>query len=84
MVKHKHKSNILKPMMPTFALAGGSMGMGIIGGAMASKLPAGMTNPMISAGKATANIIPMTVAVGGLGVTTTGIKRLMKEMRKLK
>ena len=84
MYKKKKKHHMMDHMKPTFVLAGGSMGMAMIGGAMQPHLPVGMSNPMLVAGQATSNIIPLTVAVGGMATSSQILKNLLKEMKGIK
>ena len=75
------KKKKMNPFMPTFALAGGSLGMGMVGGAVASKLPAGMANPFTSAGNAMTPFIAPAASLGGAAMTMGLTKKLVKSTK---
>lgn len=88
MVKYKHKKQqndgLMSGMMPSFAMAGGSMGMAVVGGKMQKHLPAGMPNPMVSGAKAMGDFVPITATVGSATVVSKQLKKLIKEMKGIK
>ena len=77
----KKKSLLPKEFEPAFSLAGASIGSSILGGAFASKLPAGSVNPLTSMGTATAGFVGPVATIGVMGYT---MKQLNKTKKKLK
>lgn len=85
MKHHKRKqSGILNDFSPSFAMAGGSMGLSILGGKLAPHLPTGTPNAFNIMGSSMSGMIaPMNVLSGGL-VTIKMSSRMIKELKRLK
>ena len=83
MTKHKKKGkgSIMGDFTPAFGMAGASMGLGVVGGAIQPHLPAGMKNPMTEMGSSMVKFVPVTTALGGVSTTTKQLKKLIKSMK---
>ena len=82
--KKKQKSGMFDDYAPTFALAGGSMGMAVVGGKLQKHLPAGTPNAMTTGGSAMAGMIPITATMGGASGVSKQLKKLIKSMKGIK
>ena len=85
MVKRKKKEDsILEDMTPALTFAGGAMGASILGGAMESYLPAGMTNPLTTTGRTMGTFVGPMATIGVMGITTKQLKKLESKIKKVK
>ena len=65
---------------PTFAMAGTSMGMSIVGGKLGEHLPAGSPNPLVTGGKSIAKFVPVTATFGSAGIASKQLKKMIKDI----
>ncbi len=77
----KKKNDLLGEMTPTFSLAGASLGASVLGGAVQSKLPVGVANPLITTGSTVAAFIPLTATLGVFSFTSKKFKDLNKKIK---
>jgi len=79
--KKKRKNEVLESFSPAFGLAGVSLGSSVLGGAMQSHLPAGMTNPLTTTGRVTGTFVGPMVTLGAFGFVTKQLKKTEKKMK---
>ena len=84
MGKKRKQESYLEDMTPTLAFAGGAVGASVLGGAMESKLPAGVTNPLTTTGKTMGTFVGPMATLGAMSITTKQLKRLESKIKKVK
>jgi hypothetical protein len=75
----KKKDNFLEDIKPSFGLAAGSVGMGMLGKGFASTIPAGMNNPFYEGASAMGGFVPVAANIGGSSIVIKQIKKLFKK-----
>lgn len=81
MVK-KSENEVLKEFKPALQLSGLSIGSSVLGGSLQSKLPPGVSNPLITTGSVTGDFISPVVALGAFGFVTKKLKKIEKQIKK--
>jgi len=80
----KKKNEIIKSLEPSFIFAGGAIGSSILGGALQSKLPAGISNPLTTTGLTMSKFVGPIAILGVTDFTMKKFKKLEKKMKKTK
>ena len=83
-MKKRKQESYLEDMTPAFAFAGGAVGSSILGGALQSKIPAGVTNPLTTTGKTMGTFVGPVATIGVMGITTKQLKKLESKIKKVK
>jgi len=82
MKKKKKQNKFLKEMKPAFSLASVSISSSILGGALQSKLPAGITNPLTTTGRVTGTFISPVATLGALSIVKKQMKKISKKAKR--
>lgn len=77
----KKKNEILEDFRPAFELGGLSIGSSVLGGSLQSKLPPGVSNPLITTGSTTATFVAPLVGLGALSFVSRKLKRVEKKVK---
>ena len=81
LAKKKKVTGIARDLMPPLVLAGGAIGASVMGGALQSKIPAGMVNPLTTTGSTLGRFVGPVAAISAGGIV---MKQLKKTKRKLR
>ena len=81
LAKKKKVTGIAKDLMPSIVLGGGAIGASVMGGAIQSKIPAGMVNPLTTTGSTLGRFVAPVAAISAGGIV---LKQLKKVKRKVK
>ena len=82
MAKKKRITGIAKDMIIPFGLAGGAIGSSIVGGALQSKVPAGMKNPVTAAGSTMGKFVGPSTAIASAGIVMKQMNNLNKKIKR--
>ena len=80
----KKKKLLPEEFKPAFSLAGTSIGSSLLGGALQSKLPSGVTNPLTSIGSTTSKFISPIATIGATGFAFKQLKKIQMKGGKKK
>jgi len=72
----RKKNEIVEGLVPPLTLGVGGVGASILGGSVASKLPAGTTNPLTTTGSTLGRFVGPVATISVLGVTTKQLKKV--------
>ena len=76
------KNEVLKEFEPALGFAGASIGSSVLGGAFQSKLPAGVSNPLITTGSTIGTFVGPVVALGAFSFVTKKLKKVEKKIKR--
>lgn len=80
--KRRIRNSIIRDMSPTFLMAGGAMGASILGGALSSHLPAGVSNPLTTTGSTLGKFVGPMAAISSGGIVMKQLKGGLKRRRR--
>lgn len=82
--RKKYRNNIVESMTPTLAMGFAGAGMGVMGGAVAPILPAGMDNPFTPSGEIFGGAARITAPIGAGGFVLNQMRGLEKKVKRKK
>ena len=68
--------DIANGLVPPLAFAGVGIGASVLGGALDSRIPAGMTNPLTATGSTFAAFTPAVATIGAGGIVLNQFRKI--------
>ena len=75
------RNGIVSNLAPSFIVGGGAIGASILGGSLQSRIPAGVSNPLLTTGTTLGGFVAPIAVIGAGGVI---LKQLNRTKRKIK
>lgn len=80
--KKKRQSTMVDDFLPPIGFATGSVTASVLGGAIQPIIPAGITNPLTTAGSTLGKFTGPVSAVAGAGIVLKQVRKIEKKIKK--
>jgi hypothetical protein len=80
--KKRKVLGITEDLFPPIQTAGGAAGLAVLGGAVQPIIPAGMANPLTSAGSTLGRFVSPVSAISGAGIALKQVRKIGKKKRR--